>query len=159
MPALLHSSRVDLLELKAQIVRKIGYKRSEKYFCHLKAFLSNKIIKSKFDRICSNTIGRENIILHNNLIQSIIKNACFAGSPPAYTTKSVNSVNRSQGNHSSICTDAIPWSPRKSRSANIRDRKFSDRPSPLKPVDKVPMTLKDYKSSRVKFSLWKMEKR
>jgi hypothetical protein len=44
------SSRVDLVELRTQIVKKIGVERSKKYFYYLNRFLSQKLSKSEFDK-------------------------------------------------------------------------------------------------------------
>ncbi|XP_047338003.1 uncharacterized protein LOC124941700 [Impatiens glandulifera] len=77
-----HYSRIDILELKDHIVRKIGHLRTEKYFDQLKRFFSFKITKTVFNRSCLRIIGRENISLHNQLIQSIHKNACLSKVPP-----------------------------------------------------------------------------
>lgn len=75
-------SRIDLAELKAQIVKKIGAERSKKYFYSLNRFLSQKLSKSQFDQSCLRLLGRENLPLHNQLICSILKNACQAKMPP-----------------------------------------------------------------------------
>ncbi|KAF2283549.1 hypothetical protein GH714_011947 [Hevea brasiliensis] len=76
------SSRIDLVELKTQIVKKVGAERFKKYFHYLNRFLSQKLSKSDFDRSCFRLLGRENLPLHNQLIRSILKNACQAKIPP-----------------------------------------------------------------------------
>ncbi|XP_007042602.2 PREDICTED: uncharacterized protein LOC18608060 [Theobroma cacao] len=134
-------ARVDTLELKALIVRKVGHQRAEKYFDQLRRLFSLKIGKCDFDKSCIKTIGRENIPLHNRLIRSIIKNACIAKVPPLKTIKKGGS-NLQIGNGyqrnclQSLYGDAFPPSPRKGRSPVNRDRKFRDRPSPLGPLGK-----------------------
>ncbi|OMO73940.1 Transcriptional coactivator Hfi1/Transcriptional adapter 1 [Corchorus capsularis] len=134
-------ARVDTLELKALIVRKIGHQRAEKYFDQLKRLFCLKIGKSEFDKSCIKTIGRENIPLHNRLIRSIIKNACTARVPPVKVIRKGGS-NLQVGNGyqrnclQSLYGDAFPPSPRKGRSPVNRDRKFRDRPSPLGPLGK-----------------------
>ncbi|XVE66731.1 hypothetical protein DITRI_Ditri08aG0103200 [Diplodiscus trichospermus] len=134
-------ARVDTLELKALIVRKVGHQRAEKYFDQLGRLLSLKIGKCEFDKSCIKTIGRENVPLHNRLIKSIIKNACISKIPPSKTIRKVGS-NLQVGNGyqrnclQSLYGDAIPASPRKGRSPVSRDRKFWDRPSPLGPLGK-----------------------
>ncbi|KAJ1425750.1 Transcriptional coactivator Hfi1/Transcriptional adapter 1 [Sesbania bispinosa] len=76
------SSRIDLGELKVQIVKKIGADKSKRYFYYLNRFLSQKLSKSEFDKLCCRVLGRENLPLHNNFIKSILKNACQAKTPP-----------------------------------------------------------------------------
>ncbi|XP_010447555.1 PREDICTED: uncharacterized protein LOC104730146 [Camelina sativa] len=74
--------RIDLTELKVQIVKKIGVERSRRYFYYLGRFLSQKLTKSEFDKSCCRLLGRENLSLHNKLIRSILRNASLAKSPP-----------------------------------------------------------------------------
>ncbi|XVF17549.1 hypothetical protein REPUB_Repub10bG0133000 [Reevesia pubescens] len=136
-----HFARVDTLQLKSQIERKIGRIKAEKYFNLLSRFLSLKIGKPEFDRLCIGTIGRENVRLHNHLLRSIIRNASLSKTPPSRGSKlegslSVKVANGNQrSNLQSLCKD-IPQSPRKGRTLNLRDRKFRDRPSPLGPHGK-----------------------
>ncbi|KAF5448251.1 hypothetical protein F2P56_028805 [Juglans regia] len=134
------NSRIDTLELKALIFRKIGRERAEKYFDQLRRLFTSKISKSQFDKFCFRTIGRENVPLHNSLIKAIIKNACVAEVPPSKGIRKIGSnlsvkiPNGYQRNClQSIYGDAFPPSPRKGRSPINRDRKFRDRPSPLGP--------------------------
>ncbi|XWS68111.1 hypothetical protein CRYUN_Cryun04dG0062300 [Craigia yunnanensis] len=126
-------ARVDTLELKALIARKVGHQRAEKYFDQLRRLFSLKIGKCEFEKSCIKTIGRENISLHNRLIRSIIKNACISKVPPLKTIRKVGN-NLQVGN--SYQRDAFPPSPRKGRSPVIRDRKSPDHPSPLGPIGK-----------------------
>ncbi|CAA0361777.1 putative transcriptional coactivator Hfi1/Transcriptional adapter 1 [Arabidopsis thaliana] len=113
-------SRLNTLEIKALIYQKIGHQRADTYFDQLGKFLTSRISKSEFDKLCSKTVGRENISLHNRLVRSILKNASVAKSPPPrYPKKSLYG------------DPAFPPSPRKCRS-----RKFRDRPSPLGPLGK-----------------------
>ncbi|KAG4212811.1 hypothetical protein ERO13_A01G008600v2 [Gossypium hirsutum] len=134
--------RIDTLELKSLIVRKIGHQRAEKYFDQLRKLFGLKIGKSEFDKSCVKIIGRESIPLHNRLIRSIIKNACVSKVPPSKTIRKVGS-NLQVGNGyqrnclQSLYRDAFPPSPRKGRSPVSRDRKFRDRPSPLGPLGKT----------------------
>ena len=134
-------ARVDTLEIKALMVRKVGHQRAEKYFDQLRRLFSLKIGKWEFDKSCIKTIGRENIPLHNRLIRSIIKNACISKVPPLKTIRKVGS-NLQVGNGyqrnclQSLYGDAFPPSPHKGRSHVNRDRKFQDRPSPLGPLGK-----------------------
>ncbi|EYU37588.1 hypothetical protein ABFS82_02G042300 [Erythranthe guttata] len=138
-----HFTRVDTQELKDHIYRKIGHQRAEKYFDHLKRYLGLKLSKIDFDKSCVRTIGRENIHLHNKLIQSILQNACQAKTPP-HKSRKVEGLNVKVTNGyqrtclQSLYGDAFPQSPRKCRSPVNRDRKFRDRPSPLGPLGKSP---------------------
>ncbi|KAK6946008.1 Transcriptional coactivator Hfi1/Transcriptional adapter 1 [Dillenia turbinata] len=131
--------RIDTLGLKTLIVKKIGDQQADIYFSSLTRFLSIKLAKHEFDRICIRTIGKENISLHNKFIRSILKNACHAKVPPPKIRKvgsglSVKVANGYQRNClQSIYGDAFAPSPRKGRSPTARDRKFRDRRSPLGP--------------------------
>uniref|UniRef100_A0A5B6YV50 Uncharacterized protein n=1 Tax=Davidia involucrata TaxID=16924 RepID=A0A5B6YV50_DAVIN len=138
-----HSPRIDTLELKLQIEMKLGHEKAEKYFNLFNRYLSLKLSKSEFDKLCIGTIGRENICLHNRLIRAIIKNACMAKTPPPKVSKTEGSLNVKVPNGyqrsslQSLCRDVFPQSPRKGRTQNLRDRKFRDRPSPLGPHGKT----------------------
>ncbi|CAN8326781.1 unnamed protein product [Cochlearia groenlandica] len=74
--------RIDLSELKLHIVKKIGVERSRRYFYYLGRFLSQKVTKNEFDKLCCRLLGRENLALHNKLIRSVLRNASLAKSPP-----------------------------------------------------------------------------
>ncbi|MED6107358.1 hypothetical protein PIB30_013207 [Stylosanthes scabra] len=76
------SSRIDLVEVKALIVKKVGADKLKRYFYYLSRFLSQKLRKNEFDKLCLRLLGRENIPLHNHFIKTILKNACQANSPP-----------------------------------------------------------------------------
>lgn len=134
-------SRVDTLELKEHIFRKVGHERGRKYFDGLKRFLCQKLSKSEFDKSCKMTIGRENIALHNRLIRAILQNACSAKAPPQRSQKvecaGVKVANGYQKSClQSLYGDKFPQSPRKCRSPV--SRKFRERPSPLGPLGKSP---------------------
>ncbi|CAD5329633.1 unnamed protein product [Arabidopsis thaliana] len=79
----LQDPRIDLAELKVHIVKKVGVERSTRYFYYLGRFLSQKLTKSEFDKLCFRLLGRENLSLHNKLIRSILRNASLAKSPPS----------------------------------------------------------------------------
>lgn len=121
-------SRLNTLEIKALIYQKIGHQRADSYFDQLGKFLTSRISKSEFDKLCIKTIGRESISLHNRLVRSILKNASVAKSPPPRYLKKSGNANQSQSLYGD---SAFPPSPRKCRS-----RKFRDRPSPLGPLGK-----------------------
>ncbi|PKU69597.1 hypothetical protein MA16_Dca012931 [Dendrobium catenatum] len=74
--------RIDLGELKSQLAKRLGPERARRYFSYLHQLLSLKLRKSEFNKLCFLTIGRENVPLHNQLIQSVIKNAYQAKTPP-----------------------------------------------------------------------------
>ncbi|XP_073274746.1 uncharacterized protein [Primulina huaijiensis] len=143
MVASLHFSRVDTLKLKDFIYRKIGPKRADDYFDQLEKFLSFKVNKADFDKSCIETIGRENLSLHNQLIQSILQNACHAKVPPQKPRKVEGLGVKVSSGYQKYCAkslygDMLLQSPRKCRSHVNRDRKFRDRPSPLGPLGKSP---------------------
>ncbi|KAL1296115.1 hypothetical protein AAHE18_19G259900 [Arachis hypogaea] len=100
-------TRIDTLELKALLGRRVGHQRADKYFDQLRRLFSSKISKSEFDRVCIMVIGRENIPLHNQFIRAILKNACLAKFPPPPKPRgsarlgSVSSVEVSNGRQSS----------------------------------------------------------
>ncbi|XP_015866907.3 uncharacterized protein LOC107404470 [Ziziphus jujuba] len=150
-------SRIDTLELKALIIQKIGHQRAEKYFDQLQRLFSLKISKCEFNKFCFRTLGRENIPLHNQLIRSIVKNACVAKVPPVKASKkfgntlNVKVTNGYQRNRlQSLYGDVFPPSPRKGRSPVNRDRKFRDRPSPLGPLGKPQsLTCGDFPSGEL----------
>lgn len=137
MPAVRHVARIDTLELKLKIDRKLGPQKAEKYFNLLNRYLSGKIIKSEFDKVCIGLVGRESIRLHNELIKAILKNAYFSKTPPPKHSKIDGTLNVKVANGcqrsslQSLCRDVFPQSPRKGRTPNLRERKFKDRPSPL----------------------------
>lgn len=144
------SSRIDLVDLKTQVVKRLGVERSKLYFYYLDRFLSQKLNKVEFDKLCCRVLGRENLSLHNQLIRSILKNAFQAKiPPPSICQDPQSSLRREDGHEQSLSVipnqnpnvsvwsnGVLPLSPRKVRSG-IRDRKFKDRPSPLGPNGKV----------------------
>ncbi|KAG8388188.1 hypothetical protein BUALT_Bualt02G0099800 [Buddleja alternifolia] len=138
-------SRINLAELKAQIVKKLGPEGSKQYFYYLNKFLSLKLSKVEFNKLCLRILGRDNLSLHNQLIRSILRNACSAKTPPQISSKDV-SIDGYLQNGSHIGTaqgcgspglpnggNMLPVSPRKARSG-ARDRKTGDRHSALGPT-------------------------
>ncbi|KAJ0771110.1 putative transcriptional coactivator Hfi1/Transcriptional adapter 1 [Helianthus annuus] len=138
MPAVRHCSRVDTFDLKIQMERSLGAQKFKNYFTLLTRYLSLKVGKSEFDKLCVRLIGRENIRLHNELIRAILKNAAVCNTPPPKQVKRDNALTfkDSNGGLQSICRDVFPQSPRKGRTPVLRERKFKDRPSPLGVGDK-----------------------
>ncbi|KAL0348316.1 UNVERIFIED_CONTAM: hypothetical protein Sangu_1059400 [Sesamum angustifolium] len=146
-----HFTRIDTIELKDLIYQKIGRQRAEKYFDQLHRYLGSKLSKVEFDKSCIQTIGRENIPLHNRLIRSIVQNACQAKVPPQKARNvDVRVANGYPRNClQSVYSDAFPQSPRKCRSPFYRDRKVRDRPSPLGPLGKSPSITCEETVSRI----------
>ncbi|CAN4107786.1 unnamed protein product [Withania somnifera] len=144
-----HYTRVDTLGLRDVIYRKVGQQRAAKYFNELTRFLSSKLSKVEFDKLCIRTIGRENMHLHNSLLLSIVKNASSAKVPPPKPKKVEGSLSVKVGNGyqrsclQSLYGDAFPSSPRKIRSPVSRDRRLRDRPSPLGPLGRSPVTCEE----------------
>ncbi|XP_068648445.1 uncharacterized protein [Aristolochia californica] len=143
------TSRINLADLKSQIVKKLGPDRANRYFTYLNRLLNQKLGKSDFDKWCYLTLGRENLHLHNQLIRSILKNACHGTVPPPLPQKDVlPSVGKREegyaqsGSAAAIIWsngDVLPLSPRKLRTG-FRDRRVKDRPSPLGPNGKIDLT-------------------
>lgn len=103
-------SRVNLLELKAQLIKRLGPERSKQYCHYLNKLLNLKLSKVEFNKVCLRALGKENVRLHNLLIRSILKNACKAKVPPPPVTI-----------HDSQQIGDVLLSPRKARSgASIR---------------------------------------
>ncbi|XP_043707971.1 uncharacterized protein LOC122657359 [Telopea speciosissima] len=154
MPSCRLSSRIDTLELKAQIIRKLGHEKAEKYFSLLNRLLNLRLSKPEFDKLCITTIGRKNLYLHNRLIGGIVKNACIAKTPPSRGSRIEGSlsVKISNGNQrisvDTLSGDTFSPSPRKGKSPNHRDLKFRDRPSPLGPLGKVQSIMSDESTPR-----------
>ncbi|XP_057791503.1 uncharacterized protein LOC131008589 [Salvia miltiorrhiza] len=154
-------SRINLDELRAQIVKKLGPEGSKQYFYYLQRFLNLKLSKVEFNKLCLRVLGRENIPLHNQLIRSILRNACCAKSPPPACHKDDASKHGMHVGSQEICSDGyqqngshigtaqassspglsnggdmLPVSPKKTRSC-FRDRRTGDRRSALGPNGKT----------------------
>ncbi|XP_042430574.1 uncharacterized protein LOC122017130 [Zingiber officinale] len=76
------NSWIDLDDLKSQILKRLGQDRSHIYFRFLNGFLSQKLSKREFNKICIALLGSENIPFHNHLIRAILQNATQAKTPP-----------------------------------------------------------------------------
>lgn len=90
-------SRINLADMKDQLSRKLGPERSKQYFDYLKRFLSLKLTKIEFDKLCLRTIGKDNISLHNQLLRSLLKNACTRKLPPPPPTIGSKKVHHENG--------------------------------------------------------------
>uniref|UniRef100_A0A0A9DHH4 Transcriptional regulator of RNA polII, SAGA, subunit n=1 Tax=Arundo donax TaxID=35708 RepID=A0A0A9DHH4_ARUDO len=62
--------------------KRLGPDRSQRYFSYLNGYLSQRLSKTDFDKLCLQTLGRENLQMHNRLIHSILYNAYQAKCPP-----------------------------------------------------------------------------
>lgn len=125
-------SRINLDELKAQLLKKVGPEGSKQYFYYLQRFLSLKLSKVELNKLCLRVLGRENIPLHNQLIRSILRNACCAISPPHKDDGVLKNVayvgGQENGSHISMAPpsglsnggDVLPVSPKKARSCRER---------------------------------------
>ncbi|XP_058068015.1 uncharacterized protein LOC131217201 [Magnolia sinica] len=162
MPPQPMQQRVNLADLKGQIVKKIGLEQANRYFNYLSRFFGQKVSKSEFDKLCYLTLGRENLFLHNQLVRSILKNASHGKVPPPIPTKEISKLVRvgevrsppkedgypQSGPSPTLMSapliwgngDVLPMSPRKGRSV-VRDRKLWNRPSPLGPNGKTDLAL------------------
>ncbi|PSR96814.1 Transcriptional adapter like [Actinidia chinensis var. chinensis] len=135
--------RINLAELKAQIVGILGPEGSKQYFYYLNRFLSLKLSKVEFNKLCLQIVGRENIQLHNQFIRSILKNACSAKIPPPTQDKEVPKSVGAVGNKQRVPNSSVllngniqPLSTQKAR-AETRDWKILDRPSGFGPNGKT----------------------
>ncbi|CAI9754167.1 unnamed protein product [Fraxinus pennsylvanica] len=149
-------SRINLTDFKVQLVRKLGPVGSKQYFHYLNSFLSLKLSKVEFNKLCLRILGRENIPLHNLFIRSILKNACSAKVPPQ-AIYSDDVKHGTQVNNKEIPTDCchqngpqttmtlasglpglvnggeiLPVSPKKARTGS-RDRRTGEHRSALGP--------------------------
>ncbi|KAL3617668.1 hypothetical protein CASFOL_037989 [Castilleja foliolosa] len=139
--------RINLAELKAQIVKKLGPEGSKQYFYYLNRFLSLKLNKVEFNKLCLKIVGRDNIPLHNQLICAILKNACNAKSPPSKHSKDIsadeNNNYQPNGSHDTTAQPSsdpaglpngggmlLPPLPKNARTG-LRDRQDADRRSAL----------------------------
>ncbi|KAJ6805479.1 uncharacterized protein M6B38_152395 [Iris pallida] len=135
MPSRPQFPRIDTKELKTKIFKKLGRQKAEKYFHNLNRLLNLKLSKLEFEKFCYNIFGRENLALHNLFIKSILSNACLSHGPPSKQTATGHSRNTKASN--GHFGNMFPLSPQKGRSVNSRDRRFTDRLSPLGPHGKV----------------------
>uniref|UniRef100_A0A7N0UQ01 Transcriptional coactivator Hfi1/Transcriptional adapter 1 n=1 Tax=Kalanchoe fedtschenkoi TaxID=63787 RepID=A0A7N0UQ01_KALFE len=149
------ASRASTAEMKSEIQRKVGVKHADQYFMILGRYLSSKMSKSEFDRLCIRLIGRENLSLHNRFICTILKNARLAEERQAKKRRVVGPLSVQLDNGykgtclESLCKDGFPVSPRKGRTPTPRGRKFRDKLSPLGPLAKTPNVLSEDSPSKV----------
>ncbi|KAG9150877.1 hypothetical protein Leryth_003017 [Lithospermum erythrorhizon] len=128
MQRIQHCPRINITELKEQIVRRLGPERSKQYFYYLNRLLSLKLNKVEFNQLCVRIVGRDNIPLHNQFIRSILKNACSAKTPPpAHDSTVVKQTSSSPGFSNGDISLHSQVSPRKART----NRRGGDRLSVL----------------------------
>ncbi|XP_027362334.1 uncharacterized protein LOC113869962 [Abrus precatorius] len=129
MPAARYFPLIDTLEQKLRIEARLESVKACNYFDLITRFLSLKISKHEFDRLCIATVGRDNVHLHNHFIRSILKKACLSMIPSprkgklegSFCVKTPNGYHKS--NFQLLCKD-FPQSPRRGRTPNLRDRRF-----------------------------------
>ncbi|CAL4891401.1 unnamed protein product [Urochloa decumbens] len=121
-------ARVDTLELKAQIVKRLGHGRAELYFRSLRRFLGCQLGKIEFEKICVAAFGKENIRLHNFLIRAILGNACVSDGPPPPPSKQAPTGNSqtSTVSNGTLTNGLLP-----ARRVKPLCRRFGDKPSPI----------------------------
>ncbi|KAI3673676.1 hypothetical protein L6452_39800 [Arctium lappa] len=146
----------NLAEIKGQLIKKLGFERSKQYLDDLNRFLSLKLSKAEFDKLCLRTVGKDNIRLHNQLIRAVLKSACTGKVPVVIrddssrtvgNTKPSDGVHHQNGSIPVVTThvtsplplgngDILPPSPRKARTGP-RERRGGDRRSALGPNGKT----------------------
>ncbi|KAH7331810.1 hypothetical protein KP509_20G051400 [Ceratopteris richardii] len=74
--------RIDVLELKACIVKKLGTEKADRYFSHFQSFIGSRLSKVELDKLVVMTIGKDNVGLHNQFVKAILTNAIKGKAPP-----------------------------------------------------------------------------
>lgn len=120
-------ARVDTLELKAQIVKRLGQQRAELYFRGLRRFLGGQLGKAEFEKICAAALGKENIRLHNVLIRSILGNACLSYGPPPSKQAPTGNSQTSTVSNGTLNNGLLPAR----RVVRPLTRRYGDKPSPI----------------------------
>lgn len=75
-------ARIDLLDLKARMVKIVGPTKESQYSSLLSSFFQLKLSKADLDRLVPSTIGKENLLLHNNFVRAILHNVVCGEAPP-----------------------------------------------------------------------------
>jgi hypothetical protein len=119
-------ARADTLELKAQIVKRLGHQRAELYFHSLRRFLGCQLSKDEFEKICVAAFGKENIKLHNFLVRSILGNACTADGPPLSKQAPTGNSQTSTVSNGTLTNSLLP-----ARRGRPLAKRFGDKPSPI----------------------------
>lgn len=120
-------SRVNLVQLKADIVTRLGPERSKQYFYYLHRLLALKLTKFEFNKLCFRILGKENVSLHNKLISSILRNACQSKLPAPINDEEVpkSTLTKALNQPVFLNGNVLPLSPKKIRSS-IHDLKVGD---------------------------------
>ncbi|KAI5055274.1 hypothetical protein GOP47_0030419 [Adiantum capillus-veneris] len=116
MPPFQQHSRINVQDLKAQMVKRVGPERANQYFNHFKGYISLRFTKKELDKLVVLTIGKENIGLHNEIIKAILTNAIKSDTPPPPSlvqdmSKPVKGVRRKPLLQFAISNDASRKSP------------------------------------------------
>ncbi|CAN6356685.1 unnamed protein product [Urochloa humidicola] len=126
-PPLKKLARVDTLELKAEIIKRLGPQRAELYFRSLRRFLGCQLGKVEFEKICVAVFGKENIRLHNFLIRAILGNACVSDGPPLLSKQALTGNSQtSTVSNGTLTNGLLPV-----RRVRPLGRRFGDKPSPI----------------------------
>jgi hypothetical protein len=64
------------------MLKRLGPDRSRRYFGYLNGYLSERLNRQDFEKLCLQTLGQENLQLHNRLIRAILYNAYQGKCPP-----------------------------------------------------------------------------
>ncbi|XP_073010057.1 uncharacterized protein [Typha latifolia] len=143
LPPPAQHGRANLVELKSQIAKRLGPERARRYFSYLNGLLSQKLSKPEFNKLCLLTLGHENLPLHNQLIRSILRNACQGGGQqPAIHDSDESKTLGAAGKKGSQKVGGSDWSPLPVPPVpawsngdvmppSVRERRIKDRPSPL----------------------------
>ncbi|CAK9234791.1 unnamed protein product [Sphagnum jensenii] len=143
------TARINLQEFKSKFLKLLGPAKESQYCGLLSSFLSYRLTKGELDRLVPLTIGKENLVLHNQFVRAIFTNAYCAEAPvlpsPVYDiSKPVKGIRRkpvtpSEGSPTPPSPgvqgirsngDGFVISPHQGRPG-FRDRKATERPSPL----------------------------
>ena len=121
--AVVQSTRIDVREIKSKIFKRTGPERARKYFQQLERFLSSRLSKNEFEKLCIVALGCENLPLHNHLIRSILHNASRACGPPV-----INDPKLVRGATSSGHTFVPPaWDNAGALNQNFKENKLTSR--------------------------------
>jgi hypothetical protein len=150
MAPMQHTARINLQEFKSKFYKLLGPAKESRYCGLLSSFLSYQLTKGELDRLVPSTIGKENLVLHNQFVHAIFTNAYCAEAP--VRPSSINDISKPvKGIHRKPVTpselSSLPLSPglqpirsngedgfiilsRKGRSGN-HVHKAAERSSPL----------------------------
>jgi hypothetical protein len=139
--------RVDTVQLKAQIVRRLGPQRAELYFRSLTKFLGCQLGRDEFQKACAAALGKENVRLHTCLVQSILRNAFVSDGPPPSAQAATGNSETSTAVSNGTLTSGLQPPVRRARPPLT---KWSgDKPSPIgkSPLGHRPGTAREFVSA------------